>query len=149
MAHFSQMVPLIFYPTQREHQTHLRILLTGMSNMLANIVAAALAPAPDIAIVGSVGENHDVAAEVRAAHVDAVVAQTMQPQNGEAFRSLLLGFPALKVIAIADDGSSGFVHELRLVSSRLVELSSSTLQAALRGEPQPHWRPPEHPARTR
>jgi hypothetical protein len=65
------------------------------------------------------------------------VTQAAEPQNGEAFRSLLLGYPALKVVAIGGDGSRGFVHELRLISTRLEELSSSTLQAALRGEPRP------------
>ena len=115
----------------------MRILLAGMSQMLADVVAAALAFAPDIVVVGSAGEDDEVGAIVRTTRADAVVTQVLEPQNGEVFRPLLLGFPALRLIAIAGDGSSGFVHELRLVSTRLVELSSSTLQAALRGEPPP------------
>lgn len=113
----------------------MRILLAGMSKMLANIVAAALALAPDVVVVGAAREDDDVAAEIRKTRADAVVTQALQPQNGEPFRPLLLGFPALKVIAMAADGSSGFVHELRLVSTCLAELSSGTLQAALVGEP--------------
>jgi hypothetical protein len=112
-----------------------RILLAGMSNMLANIVAAALALAPDVVVVGSASEDDDVAAEVRATRAEALVTQALQPESGEIFRPLLVCFPALKVIAIAGDGGSGFVHELRLASTRLAELSAAALQAALRGEP--------------
>lgn len=110
----------------------MRILLAGMSNMLANIVAAALAP--DVVVVGSAGEDDDIAAEVCATRAEALITQALQPENGELYRPLLIGFPTLKVIAIAGDGS-GFVHELRLASTRLAELSAGALQAALRGEP--------------
>src|SRR5437868_332364 len=82
-----------------------RIILAGMSNMLANIVAAALAP--DIVVVGSAGEDDDVAAEVCATRAEALVTQALQPENGELYRPLLIGFPTLKVIAIAGDGGSG------------------------------------------
>jgi hypothetical protein len=114
-----------------------RVLLAGMSELLANIVAATLALAPDIVLVGADGEDEDVLATVGATRADAVVTQAKEPQDGEAFRRLLLGFPALKVVAIGGDGSRGFLHELRLVSTRLEELSSSSLLAALRGEPPP------------
>jgi hypothetical protein len=114
-----------------------RVLLAGMSKLLANIVAATLALAPDIVLVGVNGEEEDVATTVSATRADALVTQANEPQDGEAFRPLLLGFPALKVIAIGGDGSRGFLHELRLVSTRLEELSSSSLLAALRGEPPP------------
>jgi hypothetical protein len=103
--------------------------------MLANIVSAALVLAPDIVVVGSAGEDDDVAAEVRATRAEALVTQALRPENGEIFRPLLLGIPTLKVIAIAGDGGSGFLHELRLASTRLAELSAGALQAALEGEP--------------
>jgi hypothetical protein len=110
-----------------------------MSNMLANIVTAALAPVSDIVIARAASERGGIAAEIRAARPDAVIAQTERPANGEAFHALLLRFPALKVIAIASDGSSGFVHQFRLVSSPVEDLSAGTLQAALRGgAPQVH-----------
>jgi DNA-binding NarL/FixJ family response regulator len=134
MAHFKNICAAVLSDAEGA-SIHVRILLAGMSKMLANIAAAALALAPDIVVVGAAREDDDVAGEIRATHADAVVTQVGQPQNSEAFHPLLLGFPALKVIAIADDGSSGFVHELRLASTRLAELSSATLQAALRGEP--------------
>jgi hypothetical protein len=108
-----------------------------MSNMLADIVTAALAPAPDIVIARAANERRGIAAEVRATRPDAVITQTARPGNGEAFHGLLLSFPALKVIAIASDGSSGFVHQLRLMSSPVRELSAGTLQAALRSGAQP------------
>jgi hypothetical protein len=114
-----------------------RVLLAGMSKLLANVVAATLALAPDVVLVGGDGEDEDVLTTVGATRADALVTQANEPQDGDAFRPLLLGFPALKVIAIGGDGSRGFLHELRLVSTRLEELSSSSLLAALRGAPPP------------
>jgi hypothetical protein len=114
-----------------------RVLLAGMSKLLANIVAATLALAPDIVLVGVDGEDEDVVTTIGATRADALVTQANEPQDGEAFRPLLLGFPALKVIVIGGDGSRGFLHELRLVSTCLEELSSNSLLAALRGEPPP------------
>jgi len=119
-----------------ERTIQVRILLAGMSKMLANVVSAALAPAADIVVTGSTDAD-DLSAALRATNADAVVTPALRPENGEAFRSLLLGFPAVKVIAIARNGRSGYSHELQLASNRLTELSSSTLLGALRGDPSP------------
>jgi hypothetical protein len=134
MAHFCRLWSCYFARTEGA-SANVRVLLAGMSKLLANIVAATLAVAPDIVLVGAEGEDDEIPAAVRTTRADAVVTQSIEPQNGEAFRQLLLGFPALKVIAIGGDGSRGFLHELHLVSTRLEELSSNSLQAALRGEP--------------
>jgi hypothetical protein len=49
-----------------------------MSNMLSNIIAAALAHAPDIVVAGDVGECGDIASEVRPNTADAAIVQVKQ-----------------------------------------------------------------------
>jgi hypothetical protein len=103
-----------------------------MSNMLSDIVAAAVAHASDITVAGQVGENGDLAAKVRLVGADAVIVQSDQPHAVEIFAALLHNFPALKVIAIRGDCSSGYLHQLRPYSIRLPELSADLLRSALR-----------------
>lgn len=109
----------------------MRVLLVGMSNMLSNIITAALAHPPDIVVVGNVGECEDIASEVRLSTADAVIVQVREPGAAEDFAILLRDFPALKVIAI-DRTGVGFVHQLRPYSIRIAELSADVLQSVLR-----------------
>jgi len=111
----------------------MRILLAGMSNMLSNIITAALEQSSDMQIAGVTIECDDLADPIRLTQADAVVMQTALPGAGLQYQNLLLTFPKLKVIAIASDGRGGFVHELRPWSAQLVELSAATLVAALTG----------------
>jgi hypothetical protein len=114
-----------------------RVLLAGMSNMLSNIITGALAQAPDIVVTGQVGKDADLAAEVRGVSADGVIVQTSQPEAGEVFAPLLRIFPALRVLAIDAAGRNGFVHELRLFSIPVAELSADVLQSALRARSAP------------
>jgi DNA-binding NarL/FixJ family response regulator len=113
----------------------MRILLAGMSNMLTSIISAALEQSPDVIIAGSCSEHDDLALQIRVTQADAVLMQVAEPGNAVRFRALLLSFPTLKVVAIASDGKRGFLHELRPRSTRIVELSAASLQAALRPGP--------------
>jgi hypothetical protein len=110
---------------------YVRILLAGMSNMLSSIVTAALAQAPDIVVVGRIGDDEDLASGIRLTSADAVILQTSDPGAGESFAPLLRSFPTLKVVAI-DRTGSGFVQQLHPYSTRIAELSANALQSALR-----------------
>jgi hypothetical protein len=110
-----------------------------MSNMLSDIVTAAIAQAPDITVAGQVGENEDLAAKVDLVGADAVIVQSDRPDAAEIFASLLHRSPALKVIAIRSDCSGGFLHQLRPYSIRLPELSADLLQSALQREVSLKW----------
>jgi hypothetical protein len=106
-----------------------------MSNMLSNVLTAALAQAPDIVVAGNVGEGEDLASEIRLASADALILQSSQPGAAESFAPLLRRFPALKVVAIDGTGRRGFVHQLHPYSIRLAKLSADVLQSALRTGP--------------
>jgi hypothetical protein len=110
---------------------HVRILLAGMSNMLSNIVTAALASAPDIVIAGHVADTEDLASQIRSTGADAVIVQTSRPNTAANFLPLLRTFSTLKVVAI-DATGRGFLHQLRPYSFRLTEVSAGVLLSALR-----------------
>jgi hypothetical protein len=106
-----------------------------MSNMLTSIVTAALEQSPGIIIAGSAGERDDLAVQIRLMQADALLIQVPEPSDAPRFHPLLLGFPRLKVVAITSDGKRGFLHELRPRSTGIRELSTETLEAALRPGP--------------
>jgi hypothetical protein len=108
-----------------------------MSNMLSNIVTAALAQAPDIAVVGQVAGYGDLAPHIRSTAVDAVIVQTSHPGAAATFIELLHTFPLIKVVAIDPTGSTGFLHQLRPYSTRVAAVSVDGLLAALRAPSPP------------
>jgi chemotaxis response regulator CheB len=112
-----------------------RILLAGMSNMLAAIVTAVLTQLPDTIVAGAIGEGEDIVTRIRRTRSDVVVIEASEPGNPNEFAPLLRKFPGLKVVAIASGTNNGFLHELRLHSLLLPELSAEVLQTALRPAP--------------
>jgi len=108
-----------------------RILLVGMSNMLSNIVTAALAQVRDFVVVGNIREHEDLSSQIRKTSADAIIVQARQPGTAESFVPLLRSFPALIVVEIGPSGS-GFVHQLHPRSIRITELSADALQSVLR-----------------
>jgi DNA-binding NarL/FixJ family response regulator len=114
--------------------TDVRILLAGMSNMLSDIVTAVIAELPDSVVAGHAGEHDDLLSEIRLTNADVVMLQVARPGDAESFTPLLRGFPALRVVAMTTDGSSGYLYELRPTVTYLAELSAASLRMALRGD---------------
>jgi chemotaxis response regulator CheB len=108
-----------------------RVLLVGMSNLLSNIITAALADVPEIVVAGKVGDGEDIHSQIRLAGADAVILQSSEPGSADQFMSLLLRSPALTVVAIDASANNGFIHRLRLCSTGLAVLSAGALQSAL------------------
>jgi hypothetical protein len=109
-----------------------RILLAGMSNMLSSIVISLLADEPYAAIAGQVPQGDDLASKIRQAECDVLIVRTDHPDASETFSDLLAAFPKLSVVAIDGCCASGFLHELRLCSVPLSEISATTLRDVLR-----------------
>jgi len=104
--------------------------------MLSNIVTAALAPAPDIVVVGHVADIDDLADQIRLTGADAVIVQTNRPGAATTFLPLLRTFSTLKVVAI-DATGSGYLHQLRPYSFRFADVSADALLGALRAPSTP------------
>jgi len=114
-----------------------RVILVGMSNLLCNIVIAALAETPEISVAAIVGECDDINAEIRRARADAVILQSTEPGRAERFVTLLRRAPALRVVAIDGSANRCFVHQLRLCTTHVAELSAAALHSALRANAEP------------
>jgi DNA-binding NarL/FixJ family response regulator len=110
----------------------LRILLSGMPNMLVSVITGALAQFPDMIVAGRADAGDDLTSKVRSTHADVVMMQSDDPGRVVEFEPLLRDHPVLKVVAIAADGTSGFLHELRPYSLALPELSAEVLRTVLR-----------------
>jgi hypothetical protein len=102
-----------------------------MSNLLATIVTGALAPFPDMIVVGRVDGEAELAAQIRSAQADVVMMTASEPDRAADFEALLREFPMLKVVAIRAGGDRGCLHELRVYSLPLAELSAEGLNTAL------------------
>ena len=110
----------------------LRVLLADMSNMLASIINAALAGAPDIIVAGRCDAGGDIPQQVHRASANVVILPTLDPGNVEVVLPLLYGCRGLRVVAISADAVSGCVHELRPLATPLPDLSATALADALR-----------------
>lgn len=137
-------------PLRMEPQTQVRILLADMTTMLASIINAALGDALEIEVAGSVGPGEDLIARIQLSHADVLMMQSPDPTNADHLLPLLRHCPALRVLALNGECGNGFVHELRLHSTRLADLSAAGLVAAvhgLAGPPQSDARPDATPCR--
>ena len=116
----------------------MRVLLAGVSNLLSNIVTAALSGAPDIVVAGSISNVTDLASEIRSTRADAVIVQAKSPSAAADFTELLYAFPALKVVAFDSVGNRGALYQLRPYSQRFTGVSVDTLLSALRAPNSPN-----------
>ncbi len=108
-----------------------------MSNLLATIVTGALAPFPDMVVAGRVDGEFDLSAQIRSEQADVVMMPATEPDRAADFEPLLREFPMLKVVAIRVGGDRGCLHELRVYSLPLAELSADALNTVLRAAPGP------------
>ena len=115
----------------------MRILLADMTAMLASIIDVVLGGAPDLVVAGRSRAGDDLVAQIRLAHADVMMMSSPDPGNIDNLVALLGNCPSLRVLAIAADCSSGYVHELRPHSTRIANISAEVLVAAVRGQASP------------
>jgi hypothetical protein len=103
-----------------------------MPTLMLDIVHHVVATQPDMVIVDKV-DAAELSAAVQRTRADVVVIG--HDENGERnlFLSLLLRRPQLRVLAIADDGKSGCLYDLRPRRVRIGKISAGSLAEAIRG----------------
>jgi hypothetical protein len=106
-----------------------RVILVGLPRLLEEIVAAAIVAEDDLVLTGSV--RHPARLPNGSSSVDADVVITGE-HDAEAAVAFLHRYPRLKVLALARDGESSSLYELRPVLLPLGQLSPAGLVAALR-----------------
>lgn len=107
--------------------------------MLASMIGAALAGAPDLVVAGRASEGDDLATEIRVAEADIMLMSSPDPGDADRLLPILWRLPRLRVLAMSADCSSGFVHALRPHRTHLADLSAAGLVAAVRGGADPTW----------
>jgi chemotaxis response regulator CheB len=110
----------------------IRVLLARMPALLLDILHHIVESAPDMMIVGESADN-DLAGAAKRLRADAIlVGEDANHDSGE-YTQLLLSRPSLKVLAIANEGRNGTLHEMRPQHIPLGEISAETLRDAIRG----------------
>ena len=114
----------------------IRVLLAGMPTLMLDILHHVVEAEHDMAIVGTV-DNGGLPIAVQRTRADVVVVGHEAQRERDLYLSLLLRRPQLKVLAIAEDGKSGSVYELRPRRLRLGKISARSLAKAIRGRARP------------
>ena len=84
-----------------------------------------------MAVVGHVGDG-DLLAAAKRKRADVVLLGRKAKEESEDYQQLLLQQPRLKVLAIAGDGKTGSLYELRPRRIPLGEISAAALRKAIR-----------------
>jgi hypothetical protein len=103
--------------------------------MLSDILAHIVIALPDIVLVDRVVEGKDLLAAVRLTRANVVLAAQAADDEREMYAPLLYRRPRLRIIAVASDGSTGLLYELRPKRIALSEMSVDALGKAIRGQP--------------
>jgi DNA-binding NarL/FixJ family response regulator len=99
---------------------------------MLDIIHHVIAAEPDMAVIGVVDDD-DLPVAVRRARADVVVVGQDAQAERDCYLRLLLRHPHVKVLAISDNGKSGWLYELRPRRISLGKISARTLAAAIRG----------------
>jgi DNA-binding NarL/FixJ family response regulator len=104
--------------------------------MLLDILSHVVASEPDMVVAGWVKDGEDLLAAARRARANVILVGQAAEDERETYASLLGARPTLKVVAIAGDGKTGLLYELRPQRVPLGEMSADALRRAIRGRPQ-------------
>lgn len=102
--------------------------------MLSDIIAQAIRPEPDMAIVGAVEGGSEVVEQMlRRRRVDVIIFpadETQFPEN--AITAILQAHPRVGLLAIDGAADAGTLHHLVPVRDRIGRLAHASLTGAIR-----------------
>ncbi len=119
----------------------IRVLLTNLPDMLADIISGIVASDADLLIVGRVKGVFEASALVEAVHEADPDIIITGPGDGTAGLDpvrLLFAVRPAKVLRILENGRRGLLYELRPNCIALGELSTASLMAAIRSAEDVH-----------
>ena len=114
----------------------IRILLAGMPRMLLDILSDIVASEPNMTIVCCVTDSENLLAAAQRTHANVIIVGQSAGDEGQQYIPLLFRRPRIKVVAIAGDGRTGLLYELRPQRIPLSQMSADALLRAIRGQPQ-------------
>ena len=101
--------------------------------MLLDVVDHIIASTPDMVVAGRIAGDGDLLAEARRAHANVVLVEHRADGKSEPYDALLRRRPRLKVLALAPDGRTGCLYEMRPKCIPLGAMSTAALRDAIRG----------------
>lgn len=109
------------------------VALTGMPNLLKDIVLSVLTRQPDFIVI-EIEENQGAqfVAAVEAHKLDALVTVLGEDELPEAPADVLYAHPRLRILRLDPDGRSGVAHFLRAETAQLNDISPAQLVDAIR-----------------
>jgi DNA-binding NarL/FixJ family response regulator len=110
----------------------IRLVLATMPPILSEIVRETLAGERDIEILAEVADADQLAAAVRRTGASVAVVGIATNRTRALVHELLAEHPRLRVVALASDGRTGYVHSLQPRESAITDISPRTLVAAIR-----------------
>ncbi len=112
--------------------TRTRVVLAALPRMVSGLVRQVLADHPDIEIVAEVGVRADVVPLLATTRAAVAIVGLAEGESPLECSTLLRAYPGLSIVAIAADGRTGYLCDVRVQVGVLLELSSDALLAALR-----------------
>jgi len=103
-----------------------------MPRLLRDIVRMVVSLDSGISVVGEVPADADVAERIAATEAAFVVCGNGSDDAVDPM-PLLARFPRLRVLAVAGDGATGLLYELRPYRERIGPLSAQLLVETIRG----------------
>lgn len=110
----------------------IRLVLASMPPILGEIVRETLAGAGDIEIIAEVADPDQIPAAVRRTGASVAVLGIATSDTRALVHALLAEYPRLRVVALASDGRTGYIHSLQPRESPILDLSPRTLVDAIR-----------------
>jgi hypothetical protein len=114
-----------------------RILLLGVTAMLAELVKGIASADQRLRIVGTLDDAADLLDVSRRRRPHVVVVVIDGDELPAACRELLDARPRTRIVGLAEQGRAGVLWEMRPVRTPIGELSPDTLRAALLTEAGP------------
>ena len=110
-----------------------RILLAHMPHMLRSIIRDIVSDEPDMEVVGELAGQAGLPAMIEQTGATFVIVGHEGQDLPEALRELFPFRPSARILAVAGEGRTGILYELRPQRVPIGELSASRLLAAIRG----------------
>jgi DNA-binding NarL/FixJ family response regulator len=103
-----------------------------MPQMLREVIDGAIGEAPDMHVVGSVGEREPVATSLDRTDADVLIIGVSDEGGSATLDALLYERPRVTLLTIGANGRSTALHELRPHSVSLGDVSPRGLVDAIR-----------------
>ena len=107
------------------------VLLADLPRMLEDMVSSLLEPHPDVRVVRGAAQDQDLIRAAAACGARVVVVTRRDPADLEEVDPRLAQAAAVSIVAIAADGAWACLYRLRPDVTRLEDLSTAKVLAAL------------------